>query len=299
MLIYTSDAYPVQLPQGHRFPMRKYPLIREQLIYEGYARPHQFLTPAFIPEALILGTHDAAYWQQVKDLALDYHHARRIGFPQSPAHLRRSLSSVSATFHSTRQALATGLGMSTSGGTHHAFRDRGEGFCTLNDVAISANHFLRSGALGQLLVIDLDVHQGNGTARLFQQEPRVFTFSLHCRDNFPHRKEQSDWDVALPAGTGDKPYLAEVEATVPELVQRLRPDLIFYIAGTDILATDKLGKFALSRAGCRQRDQIVVDTAYRQGVPLVIVMGGGYSPRIPDVVAAHTNTFKVALSYYA
>lgn len=298
IFVSYSDEHNVPLPENHRFPMSKYELIRRQLLHEGVFDENQFFAPSFIPESVIYLTHDPLYWQRVKTLELSPKEMRKIGFPQSRHLLARSWSSVSGTFHSAFNALKHGLGMNIAGGTHHAYRDRGEGFCLLNDIAISVNHLLYTGAIKKALVVDLDVHQGNGTAKIFQHDQRVYTFSVHCAENYPLEKEISNKDIALPSGTDDRDYLRELKRELPGQIFRVRPDLIYYIAGVDVLATDKLGKFSLSPGGCAERDELVFYYAAKYEIPVVVVMGGGYSLRLRDVVDAHTQTFKIARKYY-
>ena len=294
----TSDHYTLDLPAGHRFPIAKYALIREQLLWQGIAAPADFYEPGLCAEADVLRVHTAAYWQRVRDLQLTPREVRNLGLPQSPQLVRRSLSSSAGTLQSALHALRDGIGLNLAGGTHHAFADRGEGFCVLNDQAIAAAHLLAHGLAQQVLIVDLDVHQGDGTAAIFRDEPRVFTFSMHAGANYPLRKEQSDLDLPLPLGTGDAEYLALLAATLPALVDRVRPDFIFYQAGVDVLATDKLGKLALSLAGCRQRDELVLSLCHARGLPVAVSMGGGYSERLADIVDAHCNTFGVAFELW-
>ena len=298
MLIYTSDAYPIELPERHRFPMAKYGLIREQLIHEGIHPAEGFVTPSFIPDEVIHLVHHPSYWQRFKELELDAKHFRKIGFPPSWSLVKRSISSASATVQATEQALDHGLGLSTSGGTHHAYAGHGEGFCVLNDVAISARYALAQGRVQRVLVIDLDVHQGNGTAAIFAGDDRVLTFSMHCGANYPLHKERSDVDIALAPGTADEAYLAQLQAALPVLIERQRPDLAFYVAGADVLASDQLGKLSLSREGCRQRDRFVMEQLSRHHIPAVVVMGGGYSPHLPELVSVHKTTLELALHAY-
>ncbi len=290
----TSDHYTLDLPAGHRFPIAKYALIREQLLWQGVAAPDDFYEPGLCAEADVLRVHTAAYWHRVRDLQLSAREVRNLGLPQSPQLVRRSLSSSAGTLQSALGALKDGIGLNLAGGTHHAFADRGEGFCVLNDQAIAAAHLLAHGLARQVLVVDLDVHQGDGTAAIFRDEPRVFTFSMHAGANYPLRKEQSDLDVALALGTGDNAYLRTLKATLGPLVDHVRPDFIFYQAGVDVLATDKLGKLALTPAGCQQRDELVLGLCHARSLPVQVSMGGGYSERLIDIVEAHANTFRVA-----
>jgi acetoin utilization deacetylase AcuC-like enzyme len=191
-----------------------------------------------------------------------------------------------------------GVAMNTAGGTHHAFSFKGEGFCLFNDIAIAANYCLFHGIAKRILIVDLDVHQGNGTAQIFRTEPRVFTFSMHGEHNYPTRKEQSDLDIGLADGTTDEPYLKILKEKLPQLLDLHQPDLIFYLAGVDVLATDKLGRLNLSMAGCKERDKIVLETCKRNNIPVAVSMGGGYSPNLYDIVEAHTNTFRIAQSIF-
>ncbi|UYZ63713.1 histone deacetylase family protein [Hymenobacter weizhouensis] len=298
MRLATSERYSITLPTGHRFPIAKYELIREQLLWQGVAPPEDFYDPGLAAEDDILRVHSPDYWQRVRDLRLSAAEVRRLGLPQSPELVRRSLSSVAGTVQSARVALQDGIGMSLAGGTHHAFRDRGEGFCVLNDIAVAAAHLLHHGLARQVLVVDLDVHQGDGTASIFRDEPRVFTFSMHAGANYPLRKEQSDLDVELPLGTDDATYLRHLHDTLPGLFDNVRPDFVFFQAGVDVLATDKLGKLALTLAGCRQRDEYVLRLCQQHRLPVAVSMGGGYSERIADIVDAHCNTFRVAYKVF-
>lgn len=296
--IAHSERYPIPLPEGHKFPFRKYELIREQLEYEGAIQADQLFAPDFVDDTIITRTHSADWWAQAKAMQLSDKEYRRIGFPNCPELITRSLSSTSGTVHSAFNALQDGAGMNLAGGTHHAFFDRGEGFCLLNDIAVAANEVLQQGLVKQVLVIDLDVHQGNGTAKLFEDRPEVFTFSMHCKENYPFQKEHSDLDVELPAGTDGAAYLTELERHLPALYDRLQPDLVFYLGGVDVLGTDRLGKLALSRAACRERDKRVISGAATRKIPLVLTMGGGYSLHYRDIVSAHCETYKLVLEYY-
>ena len=294
----TSDHYTLDLPAGHRFPIAKYALIREQLLWQGIAAPEDFYEPGLCSAADILRVHTADYWRRVRDLQLTDREVRNLGLPQSPQLVRRSLSSSAGTLQSAVRARRAGIGMNLAGGTHHAFADRGEGFCVLNDQAIAAAHLLAHGLANQILIVDLDVHQGDGTAAIFRDEPRVFTFSMHAGANYPLRKEQSDLDIALALGTGDAEYLAQLRDTLEPLVNRVKPDFIFYQAGVDVLATDKLGKLSLTPTGCRQRDELVLSLCHVRGLPVAVSMGGGYSERLADIVDAHCNTFRVAFELW-
>lgn len=296
--IAFSPVYRLRLPEGHRFPMLKYELIHEQLLYEGTCTDANFFGPAPADDRYVLGVHTATYVRDLKALTVDPAMVRRIGFPLTPDLIEREWVITQGTIDCTQKARRDGVAMNVAGGTHHAFPDRGEGFCLLNDVGVAAHYLLETGQSKQMLVVDLDVHQGNGTAVMFSHEPRVFTFSMHGKDNYPLRKEHSDLDVELPTGTGDEQYLNTLCDTLPGLIGRVRPDFLFYVSGVDILSSDRLGKLSVSRDGCKQRDAFVFGQAIRHGLPIVVSMGGGYSPRLTDIVEAHCNTFRVANSLF-
>ena len=294
-------CHPLPLnPNGepHRFPMLKYELIPEQLLYEGTCSPEHFFSPGQLDERWILGVHTLAYWQDLKRLQISDKMVRRIGFPLSPQLIERETRIAQGTIECCHFALENGIAMNVAGGTHHAYPDRGEGFCLLNDVGIAANYLLEQQLSKQILVVDLDVHQGNGTAVMFQNEPRVFTFSMHGKDNYPLHKETSDLDIALPTNTQDNDYLGLLYQTLPMLIAQQKPDFIFYISGVDILETDKLGKLKVSKEGCRRRDEFVFEQCLQHQIPVVVSMGGGYSPRLVDIVEAHCNTYRVAQRLY-
>jgi acetoin utilization deacetylase AcuC-like enzyme len=283
------------LPAGHRFPMLKYELLPEQLLHEGTASAADFFVAAPPPDADILRVHDAGYYERLRRGQLTRPEERATGFPWSPALFEREITILGGTMEAARQALAHGVAFNVAGGTHHAFRDRGEGFCLLNDQAAAAAWLLATvPAVRKILIVDLDVHQGNGTAAIFRTEPRVFTFSMHGARNYPARKEQSDLDLPLPEGTDDAAYLKLLAETLPRLLDEEQPDFVFYLAGVDVLATDKLGHLALTREGCRRRDELVLGLCHRHQLPVVVCMGGGYSARIIDIVEAHANTYRVA-----
>ncbi|WP_460676914.1 histone deacetylase family protein [Hymenobacter coalescens] len=274
--------------------MLKYELLPEQLIREGTIPEESFFAPTPLPPKYILETHAADYYQRLCAGQLTRQEERATGFPWSEQLVAREVAILGGTVQCAKLALHTGVALNVAGGTHHAFADRGEGFCLLNDQAVAANYLLRHEGIARILIVDLDVHQGNGTAALFRHEPRVFTFSVHGGRNYPARKEQSDLDVALPDGTDDATYLRLLADTLPRLLDEVQPEFVFYLAGADVLATDKLGHLALSRAGCRQRDEQVLGLCHRHGLPVVVCMGGGYSERVADIVEAHANTFRVA-----
>lgn len=278
--------------------MEKYELIPMQLIYEGTVQADSFFEPAFADFQTLTLAHEVGYCRQLVDLTLSPAMVRRIGFPMSAALVARELRIVQGTIDGCLFARQSGVAFNVAGGTHHAGRGWGEGFCLLNDQAIAAAYLVHCMGLKQVLIIDLDVHQGNGTAHIFAEESRVFTFSMHCEQNFPFRKEPSDVDVGLPEGTGDDVYLTMLDEQLRSIFQRITPDFVFYQAGVDVLTTDKLGKLALSAMGCRRRDELVFEYCRTQQVPLQVSMGGGYSPFTRDIVDAHCQTFKTAAHFY-
>ncbi|MDX5348391.1 MAG: histone deacetylase [Hymenobacteraceae bacterium] len=296
--IAWSFVYAHPLPSGHRFPMQKYNLLPEQLLYEGTITDANLFEPEPLSEEIILETHDADYWQRLSHLQLTASEMRKTGFPHSPQLINREITIMDGTVKAALFALEHGVAMNIAGGTHHAFTKRGEGFCLLNDQAIAANYLLHHKQLNKILIVDLDVHQGNGTAQIFEQEPRVYTFSMHCGHNYPFHKEKSDLDVPLADGTDDTTYLEILQNTLPRLIETVEPDFIFYQCGVDVLATDKLGKLALSLDGCKARDRFVLETCKRNQIPVAASMGGGYSERLADIVEAHANTFRLAQYLY-
>lgn len=302
MTIAFAPNYILPLPPGHRFPMLKYELLPEQLLHEGTATASDFFVPTPPPLADVLLTHEADYVHRLLHGQLTRQEERASGFPWSAALADREITLLGGTIGCAQRVLAgAGVALNIAGGTHHAFAGRPEGFCLLNDQAVAANWLLahEPARVCQILIIDLDVHQGNGTAAIFQHEPRVFTFSMHGARNFPGRKEVSDLDLPLPDGTGDDEYLGLLADTLPRLLdEQVRPDFVFYLSGVDVLATDKLGHLALTRAGCRRRDELVLSSLYQRSLPTVVCMGGGYSEKISDIVEAHANTYRVAASLW-
>jgi acetoin utilization deacetylase AcuC-like enzyme len=290
---YDRD-YVHPLAEGHRFPMIKYELIPEQLLHEGVISWSDLHSPGLAEEDVIIGTHKREYWEGLRDLSLSDAEVRRIGFPLTESLVRREQKIVQGTIDGCTYALQNGVAFNIAGGTHHAGSFWGEGFCLLNDQAIAANYLLINNLVKRILIIDLDVHQGNGTAEIFKNDSRVFTFSVHGRNNFPFRKEISDLDIALEDGTADEEYLDLLNKHLPALIEQHDPDFIFYLPGADVLMTDKLGKLNLSEDACRQRDMEVFSQCYKRSIPVQVSMGGGYSPKIRDIVAVHCNTFKAA-----
>jgi acetoin utilization deacetylase AcuC-like enzyme len=282
------------LPEGHRFPMLKYELIPGQLLHEGTITHAEIFSPQPCSEETILLTHDAQYWQDLKALALTPQHIRRIGFPLSQQLVLREMMIAQGTIDCSLQAMQHGIALNVAGGTHHAFANRGEGFCLLNDMAIAANYLLKKNLVKQVLIIDLDVHQGNGTAKIFENENRVFTFSMHGGHNYPFIKEKSDLDIPLADGTNDETYLNILNDALTKLINEVQPEFAFFLCGVDILATDKFGKLNISMDGCRQRDRMVFEICHSKKIPCAVAMGGGYSTSISHIVEAHCNTFREA-----
>ncbi len=289
-----SPSYKYGLPEGHRFPMAKYEILPEQLLYEGSLEQANFFEPGLLAPEVALLTHCQSYVHKLETVSLSPKEERAIGFPMSEAFWARSRRISQGTVESTLFALQHGVALNMAGGTHHAFADRGEGFCCLNDQAIAANYLLHNGLAQKILVVDLDVHQGNGTAKIFEDNPHVFTFSIHGANNYPGRKEHSSLDMPLPDGVTDSEYLSLLQNTLPRLFDLAEPDFVFYQAGVDVLQTDALGRLSLTRAGCKQRDRIVFEHCSENNLPVVVSMGGGYSPKLSDIIEAHANTFRVA-----
>jgi acetoin utilization deacetylase AcuC-like enzyme len=268
------------------------------LIYEGTIAAQQLFAPAPCADATILKTHTAEYLHKLTHQTLTAAEQRRIGFPQSPQLTQRELMITQGTIDCCHYALENGVALNVAGGTHHAFADRGEGFCLLNDFAVAANYLLDGHWARQVLIIDLDVHQGNGTAVLFEKKPQVFTFSMHGQQAYPFRKERSDLDIELEDGTGDAVYMDILKSTLPQLLDAVQPDFAFYLSGVDVLQSDRFGKLGLTTEGCRQRDAFVLTLLRQKNIPCTVAMGGGYSPDIKVIVEAHCNTFRTAKEVY-
>ena len=282
------------LPEGHRFPMLKYELLPQQLVHEGIAQKSDFFEPEIIPIETVLKVHTKEYVSDLLDLTLDPKAARKIGFPLSKELVERELRIAQGTIIGAEKAFETKVAFNIAGGTHHAYSNRGEAFCLLNDQAISAQYLLDKKLAKKILIIDLDVHQGNGTAEIFQKNDKVFTFSTHGKSNYPFKKETSDLDIAFDDNTSDDEFLKTISTIVPKLIEKQKPDFIFYLSGVDILASDKLGKLGCSIEGCKKRDEIVFENCERYQIPVQVSMGGGYSPEIKTIIEAHTNTYRVA-----
>ena len=292
--IAFHPIYKHPLPEGHRFPMEKYELLPQQLLYEGTCTPDNFFEPERPNDKYILAVHEPEYYYDLLNITLDQRAARKIGFPLSEVLVERERLITDGTLKATKYALLHGIAMNIAGGTHHAYTNRGEAFCMLNDQAIGARYLQAIGLSKKILIVDLDVHQGNGTAEIFQNDKSVFTFSMHGKSNYPFRKEQSDLDIALENDTDDDTYLKILKNTLPKLIDQQQPDFIFYLCGVDVVESDKLGKLGMSIDGCKERDRFVLEQCKSNNIPVMCSMGGGYSPDIKTIVDAHANTFRLA-----
>ena len=290
--------YAHPLPEGHRFPMLKYEMLPEQLIIEGTCKREQFFAPNRILEDHIVRTHCTEYYKQLIHLSLSKKEARRIGFPLSKELIERECVIAQGTLEGCAYALKHGISFNIAGGTHHAFFDRGEAFCLLNDQAIAANYLLHTQKAKQILIIDLDVHQGNGTAALFRNNPNVYTFSMHGKSNYPFEKEISDLDIALKDNIQDREYLHILARELTQLFEKIKPDFVFYLSGVDVLKEDKLGRLSLTLEGAKKRDKLVLSSCYAQNIPVQCSMGGGYAPDVNLIVEAHANTYRVAADIF-
>ena len=299
MQAFYSDQFVLPLPQGHRFPMAKYAMLRDAIAHHLPAV--QLLQAPRASDAELLVVHAPAYVEAIADGTVAAAVTREIGFPWSEAMAERARRSVGATVAAARSALRRGVSASLAGGTHHAYADKGGGFCVFNDVAVAARvlqaHRAREGKSLQVAVIDLDVHQGNGTAHIFQGDNSVFTLSLHGQKNFPFRKEAGDIDVGLPDGCGDADYLAALDLALLQVGQRCSPDLVFFLAGADPFEGDRLGRLKLTAAGMQARDQRVFDWCWARTIPVVVLMAGGYGVRIEETVALQLATFRLASAF--
>jgi acetoin utilization deacetylase AcuC-like enzyme len=296
--IAWSSRYFHPLPQGHRFPMEKYNLLPEQLLYEGTVSNENFFEPGILDEKWILNTHEKAYLNRLTTLSLSKSEIRKTGFPLSAELIEREIHIMQGSLQASLFALEFGVAMNVAGGTHHAFTNRGEGFCLLNDIAISANYLLENKLSNKILVVDLDVHQGNGTAEIFKNNKNVFTFSMHGASNYPMHKEKSDLDIGLPDKINDAAYLKLLTENLHFIVENFHPDFMIFQSGVDVLESDKLGRLGLSIEGCKKRDKIVLELAKTNDIPIMCCMGGGYSERLTHIIEAHANTFRIAQDLY-
>jgi acetoin utilization deacetylase AcuC-like enzyme len=304
MKAFYSDTFVLSLPEHHRFPMAKYRRLRERLLAEGIIPASELAVAEPIPWSDVRLVHDREYVEAVRAGTLSAAEQRRIGFPWSPMMVERSRRSVGATLAAAREALSRDCSCSAlhvsanlAGGTHHAFRDHGEGYCVFNDVAVAAQALLCDRTIRTAMVVDCDVHQGNGTAAIFHDDPLVFTLSFHGEKNYPFRKVMSDCDVTFHDGAGDDEYLATLERTLPPLLDQQEPDLVFYLAGADPYEGDRLGRLKLTMAGLRTRDKLVFEACRKRSIPVAIAMSGGYAADVEAIVQIHLNTIVEAIAF--
>ena len=296
--IAFDPIYVLPLPENHRFPMEKYDLLPKQLVHEGTCDPKDFFSPLAVDDQIVKVIHQKEYVDRLKHMKLDLSEVRKIGFPISQQLVEREFIIAGGTIEGALKSLKSGISFNIAGGTHHAHSSHGEAFCMLNDQAISARYLLDHQHAKKVLIIDLDVHQGNGTAEIFKKEERVFTFSMHGKKNYPFKKENSDWDIALEDDTGDEVYLNLLNDTLPRLFERADPDFVFYLSGVDVVDTDRLGRLGLSIEGCKKRDEQVLKFCHKRSLPAQCSMGGGYSKDIKLIIEAHANTFRLAQQIY-
>ena len=294
MRVSHHPHYALRLPEGHPFPMSKYTLVRRWLIERGTLSPQQIIEPGEVERAALERVHSSSYLDKLAAGDLSAREQRRLGVPWSAALWRRARLAVQGTLDAARRALAEGVSGNLAGGTHHAFADHGEGFCVLNDVAVAIRALQVEGAIAQALVVDLDVHQGNGTAAIFADDPRVFTFSMHGARNYPLEKLKSTLDVELPDGMGDEEYLRLLAQQLERILSSFRPDIVFYLAGVDVAAGDRYGRLALSDAGIRARDRKVIGSTRSAGLPLVLTMAGGYAASPERTAELHAIAYEEA-----
>ena len=292
--IAFDPIYKHQLKTGHRFPMEKYELIPEQLLRKNICNQDNFFSPSPIEKQLVLFTHDESYYNNLVNLSLSKLDARQIGFPLSDTLIKREHVIAQGTIQNTHFAQQYGISMNIAGGTHHAYRDRPGAFCMLNDQAIAANYLIDNNLAKNVMIIDLDVHQGDGTASIFEHQNSVFTVSYHGKKNYPFKKQNSDFDLPLEDDTTDEVYLDALAQYIPKLVDSFKPDFIFYLAGVDVLKNDKLGRLGLTMEGCKARDFFVLELCKNNNIPVQVSMGGGYSIHLKDIIDAHSNTFELA-----
>ncbi len=295
-MIAFDSIYVHPLPKNHRFPMEKYDLLPRQLLHEGTIDLNDIIVPKPISQDLINAIHCKDYLNDLQALKISAKQQRQSGFVHSAQLIQRELTIMEGTRMVAESALKGSISFNIAGGTHHSFFNRGEGFCLLNDQVIAANWLLNNTEVQQILIIDLDVHQGNGTAAMCNGDERIFTFSMHGKNNYPLHKEKSNTDVELENGTKDQEYLSKLKTELNAIGNTLKPDFIFYQCGVDVLETDKLGKLSLSMNGCKKRDEIVFDFSKQLNVPITCTMGGGYSREIKTIIEAHSNTFRVGLN---
>ena len=278
--------------------MIKYELIPEQLLRENTCSPDNFFEPGIISDKIVLNTHEGKYFKRFRNLKLSKKEVREIGFPLSKELVTREMTIAQGTIDCVNYSLKNGISMNIAGGTHHAFYDRGEAFCMLNDQAIAAKYLINKKLAEKIMIIDLDVHQGNGTASIFSENKDVFTISFHGKKNYPFRKEKSDIDVEFDDNTDDQLYLNKLKDLIPNAIENFKPDFIFFLSGVDVLNNDKLGRLGLSIDGCKERDKFILELCNKNSIPVQVSMGGGYSELLKNIIDAHSNTFRLAQEIY-
>lgn len=296
MKVYYADPFTLQLPPGHRFPAEKYTLLRQELLHEQILAPHELALAEPVDDVTLTLAHTPEYVRAVTEGTLDARQVRAIGLPWSPELVQRSRASVGGTLQAGRDALSDGIAGNLAGGTHHATSGGGQGFCVFNDLAVTARWLLENERIGRIAVVDLDVHQGNGTAEILNSDRRVFLFSMHGEKNFPFRRTPSTLDIDLPDGAGDDLYLQTLESGL-ERVFHFHPDIVLYQAGVDPLAEDRLGRMSLTFAGLAERDRMVLEACREAGVPVTLTLGGGYARPIDLTVQAHAQTYRIAKEF--
>jgi acetoin utilization deacetylase AcuC-like enzyme len=296
MRAFYSDTFQFPLPEGHHFPVAKYSLLRERLLSEGILHNHELTVPDPASDEQLRLVHEASYVERVVNGRLTEKEIRRIGFPWSPELVERSRRSAGGTIAACRSALQEGVAANLAGGTHHAHPEFGAGFCVFNDVAVASRVVQQDHAARRVVILDCDVHQGDGTAAIFQGDSSVYTFSIHGAGNFPFHKQQSDLDIALPDDTGDESYLSALESGLARALNEAEADLAVYLAGADPYEDDRFGRLKLSKAGLASRDRLVVQHCRDMGLPLAAVMSGGYARSINDIVDVHLQTLRILAS---
>jgi len=294
--VFYSDHFALPLPEGHRFPMVKYSLLRERVAAAGICAPGEMRVPRPVSDEEILRVHERTYLRRVVEGTLTQKEMRRIGFPWSERMVERSKRASGGTLDACRAALEDGFSANLAGGTHHAFADQGEGYCVLNDSAIAARAVRAEGLARRVVVLDTDVHQGNGTAAILRADPSVFTFSIHGAKNFPFRKEESDIDVALPDGADDAAFLDALADGLEEALEASKAELAIYLAGADPYEDDRLGRLCVTKEGLAERDRLVLESCRDRGIPVAVTMAGGYARNVDDTVDIHFRSIQRAAS---
>ena len=296
MKVFYSDRFVLPLPEGHRFPMVKYSMLRERVGASGICGPDELRVPSPVSDEEILRAHEEAYLRRVLEGKLTRSEVRRIGFPWSERMVERSRRASGGTLGACRAALEEGFAANLAGGTHHAFAGQGEGYCVFNDSAIAARALQAEGLVERVVIVDTDVHQGNGTAAILRGDPTVFTFSIHGARNFPFRKEESDLDLPLPDGADDGEFLESLERGLEEALEGSRAGLAIYLAGADPYEDDRLGRLSVSKEGLAERDRLVLETCRERGIPVAVTMAGGYARKVEDTVEIHYRSVERAAS---